>query len=825
MNMRVRVMACLAILSVLLSVIIFSEFIRKMPHDPEYTSYDSGIASTTGVYFMENWNERGRLYLLDDKGNVLEMQNSGAVEMRSIEAIEIANESVYAVYSSTRNVAGEVYNVYVTASYTPSLELVSQTDPFMLDTSEEVRDLFSDGDNMYITTLNADGNSIKVYSMPMSELIDISERDDGAGPLMGGDGSGDTAEAGELKTPDVLLFRESPAGRIYADAYYDGTNVIIRTDADQPEGYFAPDLRVKTAVDSMHFNLVQQIILYANYVAWWAGGLIIWFILAGIMYAGIRMRSRAVYVCITSELMYMIILIIAFEFVRDEYAISERRQNIRYAELEMHEELDGLADLDTLQFGAENFYDSDSYMKLISSLRSILKNGDNDAIYYDVFVLHLRSGLIVADGRGVNLQDASFVYGSALSGLQGTLMGGEVSAGVPFAIGDIKTTAVGVKGDDPTAGFALVAICYDHSGSTGFWANFRQVFMLFILVFLLGSFIMLFILYLQAMDLKRFEEALRNAALGRKNINIPGSSAMDMKSMWNSLSELLKRMEEINYEKYMIFEGYYRFAPKNIEKIMGKDSIFEVQNGDITRVSGTLMLFSTDSREGDFSDKRVKSLVNIISFMDHFSEKEDGILVSQDSALSVLQFLFLDKERHTTATATQFLHRNSSDRGSDFVSGFLYYDDFIYGVAGTRTQCLSFLTSVHTKEMESYAVWFKDLGIPLVITESVAKREDTGQIRYIGFIILDSDGRKIRLYEVIDASPAKIRQLKLMYKNKFEETLELFYSKEYYLARNQFSEILKECPEDTLAKWYLFESERYLNGELAPSDGELRISE
>ena len=824
MNMRVRVIACLAILSVLLSVIIFSECMGNVSHDPEYTSYDEGIASNTGVYFMENWNERGRLYQLDDKGDVLEMQNSGVVGMHYIDAIEIANDSVYALYSDFRNIGGDTYNTYVIASHTSSLELAAVTDPFIIDITENVTDLCSDGEAMYITTVNRDGNSIKVYAVPMERLIDIADREDSVvNPLTGESDS--TQDAGELKSPDVLMFRESPIGRYYADAYYDGTNVIIRTDADQPEGYFAPDLRVKTAVDAMHFNFIQQIILYANYVAWWAGGLIIWFIVMGLLYAGIRMRSRAVYVFITSELMYLIIMIIAFEFVRTEYSAGERNQNIRYAELEMQEELESFVDLDTVQFGAKNFYDSDIYMKIFDSLRRVLSSGQNEKIYYDVFIMHLKSGLIVADGRGRNMQDASFVYGSALSDLQSILLGGDLSAGVPFAIGDTRTTAVGVKGEDPTANFALVAICYDHSGSTGFWANFRQVLLLFVIIFLLGSFIMLFIFYLQAMDLKRFENALRDTALGRKNIKIPDTAAMDMKSMWNSLSELLKRMEEINYEKFMIFEGYYRFAPKNIETIMGKDSIFEVQNGDITKVSGTLMLFSTESGNGDFSDRRVKSLVNIISFMDHFSEKEDGILVSQDSSLSVLQFLFLDRERHTTSTATQFLHRNTSDRGSDFVSGFLYYDDFIYGVAGTRTQCLAFLTSIHTKEMESYAIWFQSMRIPLVITESIARREDTGQIRYIGFIILDSDGRKIKLYEVIDASPAKVRQLKLMSKDKFEETLELFYSKEYYLARNQFSEILKECPEDSLAKWYLFESERYLNGELAPSDGELRISD
>ena len=145
-------------------------------------------------------------------------------------------------------------------------------------------------------------------------------------------------------------------------------------------------------------------------------------------------------------------------------------------------------------------------------------------------------------------------------------------------------------------------------------------------------------------------------------------------------------------------------------------------------------------------------------------------------------------------------------------------------MAGIKSQSLCFITSSHSKEIEDYALWFADMRIPLIITESVARREDAGQTRYIGFIILSSDDRRVDLYEVIDAESARLRQLKLTTRDKFEETLKLFYSKEYYLARNQFSEILKECPEDALARWYLFESERYLNGEAdSNARGELRL--
>ena len=38
-----------------------------------------------------------------------------------------------------------------------------------------------------------------------------------------------------------------------------------------------------------------------------------------------------------------------------------------------------------------------------------------------------------------------------------------------------------------------------------------------------------------------------------------------------------------------------------------------------------------------------------------------------------------------------------------------------------------------------------------------------------------------------------------------------FYEKDFYISRTLFSDILKETPDDDLVKWYVFESDRYLN--------------
>jgi hypothetical protein len=72
-------------------------------------------------------------------------------------------------------------------------------------------------------------------------------------------------------------------------------------------------------------------------------------------------------------------------------------------------------------------------------------------------------------------------------------------------------------------------------------------------------------------------------------------------------------------------------------------------------------------------------------------------------------------------------------------------------------------------------------------------------------------GEMIRLYEVLDAYPVVVRNQKLATLNKFQEALNQYYEKDFYLSRTSFSEILKDTPNDLLVKWYVFESDRYLN--------------
>ena len=76
---------------------------------------------------------------------------------------------------------------------------------------------------------------------------------------------------------------------------------------------------------------------------------------------------------------------------------------------------------------------------------------------------------------------------------------------------------------------------------------------------------------------------------------------------------------------------------------------------------------------------------------------------------------------------------------------------------------------------------------------------------------------------MLDAYPVKEKKLRKMTDANFQKGLELFYGRNFYLARNEFAEVLKTCAEDQIAVWYLFKCEQLFN-ESSGFEGEKDIS-
>lgn len=824
MKLSTRIIACICILSMLISLLLLFTYTATLRHVPEYTEFTNAVNTTAGVYYSENWNKLGRVYNITPTGEVLSMMSSADVSEKTVDNLDVWGGLVYILMSSPAADVDGPFTAYRIIEADPDLRVLRTSNKLRIADNETPTGFNVDDGKCYISALKKDGTLVDVYSVEIVDLNELKWSD----TLKNTENQLLPVTGGESALPVVdqlepMLSRESPGYRYYVDAIYDGAELYLRTDHDAPTGPFAIDGNIKGAVDNISFTLLQRLSLYRNYVVFWFGCTLIWYILFFSFIRAIRRRNRFVYVMIVMEGVFMAVLGSSFGFVRYHYSTAAMKEYARFGVYSMQNELGLLGDLDNVDFDAPDFYSTPAYRTIQNSLSGFLRRGSNPGAFRDIVVVRLSDSMVMCGVSGRNLENSSLIYGS------GTLLITDYLKAryKPYSyrmvnVNGTSYLACGVTDGTSSTGYALLALMQSVDPDSGIWGDIWSLAGVFMISFIIGSLLIFFAMWAQSEDIRRFEREIHAVALGKTEVEVPELAALDMQSMWVSLSEVAKRINEINFDKYKIFEAYYRFAPKNIEAIMGKDSIYDVKNGDYVRSMGSLLLIATENNGMD--SRRDQSISRIISYIDRYSEAGEGILVSQDSSLSIMQFLFLEQSGNIIPQVVQLLHALRADQSAGPVTLLLYFDDFVYGVEGINEHSLIYLTGENSREMEDYVNFFKSLKVSMVITENIKERDEAGETRYIGYIKLSGNDRNVGLYEVLDACPARERQIKLINKERFESALRLFYDREFYQARNRFSDILKELPGDEITKWYLFECEKYLNsGVFAKESGPIRL--
>jgi hypothetical protein len=282
----------------------------------------------------------------------------------------------------------------------------------------------------------------------------------------------------------------------------------------------------------------------------------------------------------------------------------------------------------------------------------------------------------------------------------------------------------------------------------------------------------------------------------------------DIKDMWDSVTEIHKRIDEIEYAKIRILEAYFRFAPKNVEKVLGKKSILEVQSGDTCSIQGTISMIGLDLKGG----KTLRKLDKMIENIGVYQKDHNSIIIGKAPDLSRLQLLYLHDEKQCVRSYIDLFGSSFGNSDHANISAVLFFDRSRFGVIGSEEESTTYMYSDNQDLITQISRFITLHGLGLVITETVKRRENINlPLRFVGYAGKDTDGNMVQLYEVLDVYSAKKRAERIATLDRYNEALRLFYEKDFYIARTKFSDILKETPDDDLVKWYVFEADRYLN--------------
>ncbi len=282
----------------------------------------------------------------------------------------------------------------------------------------------------------------------------------------------------------------------------------------------------------------------------------------------------------------------------------------------------------------------------------------------------------------------------------------------------------------------------------------------------------------------------------------------EMRALYKGLRQISTDIMRINYMKYKTLQIYYRFAPKDIDKIMGKASILDVSVNDKVTMEATLAYLSFDMNEQLEQHEQFDDINVYYTDMGISRKRHGGIIYNSSSDLSTIQIMFNKEVHEAVQFGIEMGTRTHLKDNTTFV--LLHRTVFVYGISGDDEQNFTFVHSKEMKVLEKYIERLRQLGIRMAVTDYVYDTFSSRvKCRYVGYI--EEGEYKFRLYEILDAYSAAERQRRIDTTEKFAEAMKLFYQSDFYFARTLFTEILKDCPDDDVAKHYIFKCESCLD--------------
>lgn len=318
---------------------------------------------------------------------------------------------------------------------------------------------------------------------------------------------------------------------------------------------------------------------------------------------------------------------------------------------------------------------------------------------------------------------------------------------------------------------------------------------------------------------RRFEEGIAYVATEKKSYPESPTKRDGLQSVWLPLERIGRNLGELYYERERFYRSYYRFVPKDMEVLLKKPELVDMEIGDRNKINGCM----AQCRLGDLKQLDGADYMRVMTAsmeqMHRLRKKWNGIYLNSTPDLLERKIFFERDARSAAQFAVEFLHAFADaeeSAGRDMIV-LLHAAEFQYGISGVQDMMTPYMYSAQESILEPYVAPLAKARVKLAMTEQTVQLIGSGfSLRYIGFVSGSGLMDQLKLYECLDAYPEKQRRLMLETDTLFRRGLQLFYSDDFYLARNTFNEVLKLNEQDQIARWYLFHCEYHLNRTDAP---------
>lgn len=299
----------------------------------------------------------------------------------------------------------------------------------------------------------------------------------------------------------------------------------------------------------------------------------------------------------------------------------------------------------------------------------------------------------------------------------------------------------------------------------------------------------------------------------------------ELAQMEQKLQELCVSLSIQNYAVQQTIQSYGRFVPTHITQLLQRANVEEIQFGDSRRIQGYVGLVAIGNRDlvrGSVGDAAFVEFINhTFGLFEQAMTQNGGWLFSTSFRLSAMEAYFPQTPEDGVSAGLAFWGLAQQHTRIPAPQGcmLLHTASVLYGIAGQTHALFPYVSSAELEFLGGFLPKLYQAQVPMVVTGAYEQQltSDTILRRYIGYV--KGEGQQYDLYEVLNAYPQLEQELRMSCQETFSNGLRCFYHGAFELARTLFAEVVKTCPQDGIARWYLFASERYVHCESSETQG------
>ncbi|MEG1137397.1 MAG: HAMP domain-containing protein [Lachnospiraceae bacterium] len=341
----------------------------------------------------------------------------------------------------------------------------------------------------------------------------------------------------------------------------------------------------------------------------------------------------------------------------------------------------------------------------------------------------------------------------------------------------------------------------------------NEVYLCIIAIFILLGLIIFILITHSLAPLKKLKQsaiAISNGKLG-VTLNVRGNDEIsEITQVFNRMSGSIGTSLE---DMRKVTEGYYKFVPFRMFQLLQRESITEVNIGDLTSTDLTILNIKFSDFDEDVrkmsADEIFKMVNDVLDDLIPIVQKYDGVVERFEKGGLIA--IFENNHKDVMNCAVNMKKELNKFPGRFAIS--ITRGMVKLGIIGDKNRQFLEMMSEHIY----FNYYMQDKGLKyyanILVSYSLLKEisgfEHQYKIRLLGYFYRTSTDTVEKIYDLYEADSEETIFLKDVTKEDFEMGIHLFMSKHFYDARLKFIDVLKENRKDSAAKEYLYLCDLY----------------